>query len=312
MDNYLPNYSMNYPKTKREITTKFMPRIERVPKDDKFANRLCKNLTQHLLTFFDYKEICELGKTNVFLMNNAIEYFELNDTWPDHIRKLKLKYNFPIYQGEVDVSLEQAKINKRKYKFPKLEEERGDNYLQYHIDGNRYLTIGNTFEWAHKNNDDYWQSMKLKGSYIDNDDVYYLDTVCWIDIHFFFYHVTPNNYKVYLNEFFFAGKRFINKLNLNIKIGKNKNIFKADFPSNEIFNNNNGPKENAELNQDFICYIKKEDFDGVEKDINGDCVVEISFSHKDLFWKGGWYIDGASLVEISQSDLEKETKKEED
>ena len=62
------------------------------------------------------------------------------------------------------------------------------------------------------------------------------------------------------------------------------------------------------MKEDFICYIKKEDFNDIEKDKNGDCLVKVEFWHLDNFWKGGWFIDGGSLVEISQKDLEKEEK----
>ena len=305
MGNYI--YPSSYTNsTKKEISSNFATKINREPKDKKFANKLSKYLTKHLISFFNYKEMYELGKTNVFFMNNVIEYIEENEPWPEKIRKLKSKYNFQIYTGEVDLSLKEAKLNERRYKFPKREEDKGENYFQYHKDGNRYLAIGNTFKWAHQDNISYWQGIKIDGSYIENSVVYYLTTVCWIDISLYFYHVKPNNYKVFINEFFVSHKRFINKLDLTIKLGQNKEIYKTDFPSNQIFKANNGSKDNARLNEDFICYIKKEDFDNVEKDINDDCIVEIKFFAKDNFWKGGWFFDGGSLTEISKKDLERE------
>ena len=100
-------------------------------------------------------------------------------------------------------------------------------------------------------------------------------------------------------------------MKLNIILGENKIIYQEKFPSAKIFAQNSGPKENVQLKEDFICYIKKEDFENVPKVENGDCIVKIEFSHCDNFWKSGWFIDGGSLVEISKEQLEKEEKKAE-
>ena len=291
----------------KEIRNSFMPKINFEPDDKKFV-KLSKNLTQYLLQYFNYKEIYELGKTNVFLMNNVIEFLETNETWPEEVRKLKSKYNFKIFRGQVDLTLIDAKMNKRRYKFPQ-EEKQGINYLQFDVDGNRYISIASSFGWAHKDNECYWTKEKVSGSYEKDQYVYYLNTVCWLDTNFSFYHVNPNNnYKLYINEFFNIKKRFEKKLKLTIKLGENKIIYEEKFPSPTIFASNSGQKENAQLKEDFICYIKKEDFNDIEKDKNGDCLVKVEFWHLDNFWKGGWFIDGGSLVEISQKDLEKEEK----
>ena len=113
MMNYMNpfNYKSSSNETK-EIKSSFMPKINREPKDNKFK-KLSKYLTQNLFRYFNYKEIYEFGKTNVFFMNNLIEYLENNENLPEKVRKLKCKYNFKIYQNEVDQTLNQAKINKR-------------------------------------------------------------------------------------------------------------------------------------------------------------------------------------------------------
>ena len=163
------NYKSSSNETK-EIKSSFMPKINREPKDNKFK-KLSKYLTQNLFRYFNHKEIYELGKINVFFMNNLIEYLENNETWPEKVRKLKCKYNFKIYQNEVDQTLNQAKINKRRYKYPQIE-KRGINYLQFDEDGNRYISIASSFNWAHSNNESYWRKEKVPGSYEKDQDIF--------------------------------------------------------------------------------------------------------------------------------------------
>ena len=137
--------------------------------------------------------------------------------------------------------------------------------------------------------------------------------VCWIDINFYFRHVKPGNYKLYINEHFSTNRRFIEQVTLKVIINEgkeNKILFNEKFPSREIYNRNNSSNsDNARLNEDFICYIKKEDFDGIEKDENGDCIVKINFFKINDFWKGGWYIDGGILKEVTQKEIDEEMKK---
>ena len=52
-----------------------------------------------------------------------------------------------------------------------------------------------------------------------------------------------------------------------------------------------------------------EDFDGIEEDENGDCIVKIQFFHTNDFWKGGWYIDGGILKEVTQKEIDEEMDK---
>ena len=296
------------------IRNTFMPKINREPKDKKFV-KLSKYMTQHMFRFFDYNELYEFGKINLFFMNNVIEYLENNNTWPEEVRKLKSKYNFEIHQNEVDLTLNLAKKNKRKYKYQK-EEKKGINYYQFNLDGNRYISIASSFGWAHQDDNNYWTKEKALGSYEENGDVYYLVNVCWLDTKFHFYHVNPkNNYKLYINEYFVFNKPLENVLKLKVILGENKIVYEKLFPSPIMYQNNSGPKDNRKLNEDFICYIKKEDFDDVQKDQNGDCLVKVEFFHKNLFWKQGWFIDGGCLVETEQDEIDKlkeEEEKEED
>ena len=291
---------------KKEIKTSFMPRIKRVPKDKLFNNKMSSNLTKYLFDFFNYKELYELGKTNLFFMNNLVDYLHESEPWPEKVRKLKSKYKFTIYQNEVDSTLEEAKIKKRRYKFPS-QDDKEVNYYQFDINGNRYLSIARTFSWAHKNNELYWREEKLEGSYEKDQNVPFLVTVCWIDTNFSFFHVKPNNYKLYLNENFISNyNQFKEKVMLKVIIDENIIIYEKRFPDKDTFNKNSNNKENAMLNEDFICHIKKEDFDKAKKDDNGDCKIKIQFNHLDNFWKGGWFIDGGNLKEITQKEMDDE------
>ena len=295
----------NIQKEKKEIKSTFMPKIKRKTIAQLFNKKLSSNLTKYLFNFFSYKDLYEFGKIDLFLMNNIIEYFEQNEPWPEKVRKLKSKYNFKIYQDEVDQTLNDAKINKRRYKFPS---ENNVNYYQYDIDGDKYISIAKTFSWTHKDNPQYWTEKKIKGSYEPNEKVPYLITVCWLDTYFTFFHVKPNNYKLFINEHFSKKKNFKKRVSLKVYI-EDKIIYEEKkFPSKELFNNNSGVKENLRLNEDFICFIKKEDFESIinEKklDINGK--VKVEFFHADDYWKDGWYIDGGCLKEITQKEMDKE------
>lgn len=296
----------NNEQEKKELRTNFMPRINRQPKTKLFYNKLSSNLVKYLFNFLSYKDLYELGKQNLFLMNNVIDYFGEAEPWPEKLRKMKSKYNLEIYQKEVDETEKEAKINKRRYKYSS---EKDVNYYQYDIDGDRYIAIARTFSWTHKDNPEYWKELKVEGSYEPKENVPYLKTVCWVDTNFTFFHVKPNNYKLFLNEHFVFGLGFINRVTISVLI-EDKKIYEKLFPSKEIYNNNKSNRQNSRLTEDFICFIKREDFDSIinEKklDDNGDCKVKVMFAHADDFWKDGWYIDGGCLRVIDQKEMEKE------
>ena len=296
----------------KEIKETFMPRIQREPKEKYFNKKLSSNLTKYLFDFFSYKELYELGKINVFFMNNLVNYIESSERWPEKIRKLNSQYKFKIKQGEVDDSMKEAKIKKRTYKFDS-ENDNQVNYYQFDMDGNKHIFIARTFNWAHKDNDNYWREEEIKNTLEQNQKVPYLIIVCWIDLNFYFFHVKPGNYKLYINEHFVTHKNFIEKVILKVIINEgkeNKLLFEEKFPSREIYDKNNSSNSsNARLKEDFICYIKKEDFDGIERDENGDCVVKIHFFKVNDFWKGGWYIDGGILKEVTQKEIDEEMEK---
>ena len=300
-----PSISQEVVASDKEIKESFMPKINRVSKYKNFNNKLSSNLTKHLFNFLSYKDIYEMGKINLFFMNNIIEYYEETNPWPEKIRKLKSKYKLKIYQNEVDSTLKEAQIKKRRYKFH-ASNDREVNYYQYDIDGNKYISIAGTFAWAHKNNANYWREEEIEGSYEKKSNVPYLITVCYIDSNFSFFHIKPNNYKLYLNETFIRLKRFKEKVFLKVIIHDDIVIYDKKFPDEQTFNNNNSDRDNSRLKEDFICYIKKEDFEKAKKDENGDCIIRIQFNQINNYWKGGWFIDGGCLKEITQKEMDNE------
>ena len=292
---------------KKEIKSNFMHKIKRNSKEKTFK-KLSSNLTKYLFDYFTYKDLFEFGKINLFFINNIIDYINQNEPWPEKVRKFKSKYNLTIYQNEVDSTLKEAKIKKRRYKYP-LENEKRLNYYQFDIDGNKYISIARTFDWAHKDNDLYWGEEKIEGSYEPNENVPYLITVCWLDTNFAFYHVKLNNYKLYFNEHFIKNSNIKERISLKVIIDENIVINESKFPSKKIFDNNISEKENSRLNEDFICFIKKEDFKKAKKDEKGDYIVKVEFNHgNDDYWKTGWFIDGGCLREITQKEMENEVK----
>ena len=72
-----------------EIKTSFMPKIQRLPKVKLFNKKLSSNMTKYLFNFFEYKEILEMGKIDLFCMNNVIDYVKETDPWPEKVRQLK-------------------------------------------------------------------------------------------------------------------------------------------------------------------------------------------------------------------------------
>ena len=303
--NNIINENNNEPE-KKEIRPNFMPRINRQPNTILFNNKLASNLIKYIFNFLPYKEVYEIGKINILFMNNVIDFFDQAEPWPEKLRKLKTKYNLEIYQKEVDETEKEAKINKRRYKYSS---EKDVNYYQYDIDGDAYIAIANTFSWTHKDNPQYWREVKIEGSYEPNGNVPYLKTVCWLDTKFTFFHVKPNNYKLFLNETFVKGLGFIKRVTIKVLI-EDKIIYEQKFPSKEMYNNNKSTKKDSKLKEDFICLVKRDDFDSIinEKklDDNGECKVNVTFWHADDFWKDGWYIDGGCLRVIGQKEMEKE------
>ena len=288
---------------KRQILAPFNFKIEREPKEKFLKKKLSSNLVKYLFNFCNYKDVFELGKANLNLMNNALEYFKETEPFPEKIRQMKLKYNMDIFQNEVDSTEQEAKMNKRRYQY----QGKHKNFFQFDIDGNRYIFLAHSYEWKHQKENQYWKEKEIDGSYEPGEKVYYLKTVCFIGMDFIFPHVKPNNYKFCLNEHFTDNEHIIERINLKVTINDDIIVYEKNFPNADIYNNN-CDHHNKTLKEDFICYVKEEDFEKAKKDENGDCKVTIIMRNIDWYWKDGWYIDGGCLIEIEKERMEQEIK----
>ena len=276
------------------------PKIQRPSKTTNFNNKLKQNLTKYLFNFFKYKELYELGKINVYFQNNIIDYIHENNRWPEKLKEIQKFYDLEINKNEIDDSLLSAKINHRKYKYTVEDKV---NYLQFKENCIEFKAIARYNDWAHKDNNSYWREENIEGSYT-GEKVFYLVTVCWINVNLYFYHIKAGNYQLYINEHF-DDSRIKGELKICVKIG-NKEIYKNDnFPNDEIYNANNSSSNhrNKKLKEDFICNINENDFDVKEKIDEEKFVVEVSFMHRELYWKGGWYIDGGCLRKMDEEDI---------
>ena len=161
------------------------PKIQRPSKTTNFNNKLKQNLTKYLFNFFKYKELYELGKINVYFQNNIIDYIHENNRWPEKLKDMEKFYDLEINKNEIDDSLSLAKSNHRKYKYNVDDKV---NYLQFKENCIEFKAIARYNDWAHKDNNSYWREENIEGSYTD-EKVFYLVTVCWINVDLYFYHI---------------------------------------------------------------------------------------------------------------------------
>ena len=200
----------------------------------------------------------------------------------------------------MDLTFKEAQMKKRKYKYFS-ENNKEINYYQYDIDGNKCISIATIPDRYIQNT--YWIKNKIEGSYENPAQVPHLILGCSISIGFSFSHIKPNYYKLYINEKFEKNGYFKEGLFLKVIINENNVVYYKKFPSQQIYHSNSN--NNKILEEDFICFIIKEDFENAIKEEN--CSVQIWFSEAHSFeWKRGWYIDGGSLKEITKKEMDNE------
>lgn len=205
--------------------------------------------------------------------------------WSNEINDLKNRYGMQIPANQIDASFEQAKQNKRMYKFP----TGPDNYIRFDERGKSYIAIANAFDWSHKSNSQYWGTKNDPNCYAGTSA--YLKAVCWIDTNFSFDHVKPGNYQLFINQGF-ENKNINDELSLKVMVG-DKEVFKKDqYPDEQMAKNKN-------LKEYYICDIKQDAFDLSKADPNGDFVVKVVFGKRSDNWKSGWVIDGGRLVQTN-------------
>ena len=121
------------------------------------------------------------------------------------------------------------------------------------------------------------------------------------------------------------------RLILQVSINGIKVFTLEDFPSNELFEQDNrdqkAKEKNVKLKDYLICTITKKMFEECNFNINNleenidnddsnkfkDYEVRVTFKNQDLFWKAGWYVDGGRLLrkiyEVNESNVNKNFKR---
>jgi hypothetical protein len=208
------------------------------------------------------------------------------NSFSNDIYNLRNQYGMQIPDNQIDQSLEAAKANRRMYAFNDPEK----NYIRYDERGKSYIASAHSFNWAHKDNRDYWNDRNDSKSY---DGTYsYLNKVCWLNINLDFKHVKPGNYQLFINTGF-ENAQIRGQLKMRVLVGDREVCNIPNFP-------NENDAKNRTLTEVYICDIKREAFDTNRLDPNGDAVVRVEINGVNQgAWKKGWLFDGGRLLEIN-------------
>ena len=269
--------------------------IKREGKPNIFKDRVKKNVTKHLFDFFYYRELSEIGSTNIFLYNCFVEY-EMA-TWKQEMKNIIKIFHLDIKneEEEIDESLTACVKKNRIYPVKNFE----GNYLRIDKEGLNLISLAyydpdiqaqldkknNMF--YHINNisfenidemdleDDLldinqtdlkitWKALYSGNSYVPGN-ILYLNDKSSLDFGFSFHHVIKDNYKFYLHHAMTDMRNA--KLKLQIIIN-DQIVFETDnFPSKKILDESHVDIFNNELKDVFICDINKHMFDAVKNDL---------------------------------------------
>ena len=200
------------------------------------------------------------------------------------IYNLRNQYGMQIPDNQIDDSLEAAKANKRMYAFPEAEK----NYIKYDEKGKSFIAPMHPFDWAHKNNPQFFELRHNLANSYDGTSAY-LIKVCWIEMKLKFNHVKPVNYRLFINQSF-ENPQIKGQMTVRVFVQDREVYSNKDFPNAEMVKNRN-------LAECYLCDIKSSDFDLSRLDNNGDAVVRVEFNGNNNTWKKGWTLDAARLVE---------------
>lgn len=283
--------------------------INREGKPSIFEVRVKKNVTKHLFDFLYYRELSEVGSTNIFLYNCFVEY-EMS-SWKIEMRNIIKIFDLDIKneEEEIDETLTVCVKKNRIYPVKNIE----GNYLRFDKEGLNLISLvyfdsdiqaqldkNNTMN---KNLDDIsfenidemdlennlldlnqtdikitWKTIYCPNSYIPGN-ILYLNDKSSLDFGFSFHHVIKDNYKFYLHHAMTDMRNA--KLKLQITIN-NQIVFEMDnFPSKKILDESHVNIFNDELKDVFICDINKHMFDGVRNDLRNS--LDFKFDLKSSF-----------------------------
>ena len=269
--------------------------IKREGKPNIFKDRVKKNVTKHLFDFFYYRELSEIGSTNIFLYNCFVEY-EMA-TWKQEMKNIIKIFHLDIKneEEEIDETLTACVKKNRIYPIKNLE----GNYLRIDKEGLNLISLAyydpdiqakldkkNTMLY-HINDDSFenidemdlednlldinqtdlkitWKALYSGNSYVPGN-ILYLNDKSSLDFGFSFHHVIKDNYKFYLHHAMTDMRNA--KLKLQIIIN-DQIVFEMDnFPSKKILDESHVDIFNNELKDVFICDINKHMFDAVKNDL---------------------------------------------
>ena len=269
--------------------------IKREGKPNIFKDRVKKNVTKHLFDFFYYRELSEIGSTNIFLYNCFVEY-EMA-TWKQEMKNIIKIFHLDIKneEEEIDETLTACVKKNRIYPIKNLE----GNYLRIDKEGLNLISLAyydpdiqakldkkNTMLY-HINDDSFenidemdlednlldinqtdlkitWKALYSGNSYVPGN-ILYLNDKSSLDFGFSFHHVIKDNYKFYLHHAMTDMRNA--KLKLQIIIN-DQIVFETDnFPSKKILDESHVDIFNNELKDVFICDINKHMFDAVKNDL---------------------------------------------
>ena len=208
------------------------------------------------------------------------------NNFSNEIYNLRNQYGMVIPDNQIDQSLEAAKANRRMYAFNDPEK----NYIRYDEKGKSYIASAHSFNWAHKENRDYWNDKSDPKSY---DGTYsHLNKVCWLNINLDFKHVKPGNYQLFINTGF-ENAQLKGQLKMRVLVGDREVCNVPNFP-------NENDAKNRSLTEIYICDIRRDAFDTNRLDRNGDAIVRVEINGvNQQAWKKGWLFDGGRLLEVN-------------
>ena len=272
-----------------------LKQINREGKPSIFEVRVKKNVTKHLFDFLYYRELSEIGSTNIFLHNCFVEY-EMS-SWKIEMRNIIKIFDLDIKneEEEIDETLTASVKKNRIYPIKNIE----GNYLRIDKEGLNLISLAyydpdiktqldknciinnNIDDISFENIDEIdlennlldlnqddskitWKTLYSENSYVPGN-ILYLNDKSSLDFGFSFHHVIKDNYKFYLHHAMTDMRNA--KLKLQITIN-DQIVFESDnFPSKKILEESHVDIFNNELKDVFICDINKHMFDAVKNDL---------------------------------------------
>lgn len=194
----------------------------------------------------------------------------------------------PVPAQAINPHFDLASRNGGTYVFPGEQK----NMVCYGQAGGYYLSIANSFKWAHNDNKSYWEKRQVQNQY-DTQGCYFLKNVCWLEIVFGFNKVARGDYQLLIHHGFAPGSTVRERMKLSLTINDKEVYSIPNFSCSQEYKS--APPDT--LFEDPVIAIRDNFFKQV--DPQGTCQeykIYISLMMTDGNWKKGYYIDGAKLI----------------